>query len=582
MNHPTSNPLELRNVTLSFDGGHPVLLEVSLAIRPGEFVGIIGAPGSGKSSLLNLMAGVIPHYQPGTIEGQALVFGRDTRELSLPEIATHVGMVTQDPENQLFNLLVEDEVVWAMENRGYARDVMEDRLGETLAFFDIVALRNRITYDLSGGEKQRVALAATHICHLDILMLDSPTSQLDPVGASMVIESIRKILREHQTVIMVEDKIDELLEHADRLIVLHRGQVALDVPPAELGEHVELFHDIGMRLPEVVELTHRLRKSGVAFPRMPVDLGDAVDLYRDLLNSDRPNASRAPTEDLPGDDDRSHLVLSDVSFTYPPPRTINAVKNVSLSVPRASFVAIIGKNGSGKTTLARCISGYLKPSQGRVSISGREVHQLKLQERVQRVGYVFQNPDHQIFKDSVRTDVEFGLENLGWERSAIDARVDHVLDMLRLRQFEEMHPYRLSKGNRQRLAIAAIAAMKPDVLIIDEPTTGQDPHHAREVMELLQSLQSEGVTIIVVTHAMNLVGEYCDRVIALSEGAVLIDGAPHDVFASGDVLQVTSVEPPPVAQLALRLGVSPPPLTMDDATSLFTALLQHDDGRESR
>ena len=352
------------------------------------------------------------------------------------------------------------------------------------------------------------------------------------------------------------------------------------MPPAELSEHVVLFQEIGMRLPDVVELTRRLQKRGVAFPRMPLDLNDAVGLYQSRIDPIGVKPAVAPAKPAQEGVDQNHLALDNVSFTYPPPRTISAVRNVTLSIPRGSFVAIIGRNGSGKTTLARCMSGYVRPSAGRVTIAGREVHKLKLNERVQRVGYVFQNPDHQIFKDPVRADVEFGLTNLGWERAAIDRQVDHVLDALQLRQFEHEHPYRLSKGNRQRLAIAAIAVMKPDILIIDEPTTGQDPRHARQVMELLKSLQAEGTTIVVVTHAMNLVGEYCERVIALSEGAVLADGTPQEVFASTDLLRRTSIEPPPVAQLALRLGVHPLPLTMDGATALFSALMRSDNGIE--
>ena len=571
-NNPTYS-IELKDVSLFFDDSQPALKNINLAIQPGEFVGIIGGPGSGKSTLLNLMAGVIPHYQVADIKGQALLNGIDTLELNLAKIATHIGMVTQDPENQLFNLLVKDEIVWALENRGYEQEDMEDRLVETLAFFNISKLRDRITYDLSGGEKQRVALASTHIFQPDILMLDNPTSQLDPVGSNMVIESIKKILAQHQTVIMVEDKIDELLEHADRLVFLHAGQIVLDVKPDALSEHVEQLHEIGVRPPEVIELSHRLRRNGIQLNRIPIGLSDAVALYQEHLNGHRPSDDLFERDENTIKKPSDHLVISNLSFTYPPPRTIQALKSVDLSIEPGSFVAIIGRNGSGKTTLARCISGYLKPTTGQVTIGGIDTHRLKLEQRVKKVGYVFQNPDHQIFKDSVKTDVEFGPQNMGWSPEEVAKRTGHVLEMLRLDQYGETHPYMLSKGNRQRLAIAAIAAMTPEILIIDEPTTGQDPVHARQVMDLLASLQQEGITIIVVTHAMHLVGEYCDRVIAMNEGEVLIDGSPRDVFAHPELLEKTSVVPPPVAQLSLELGITPPPLTIEDATDLFTAIL---------
>ena len=561
--------IQLKGVSLSYDGVQDILRNLNFAIRPGEFVGVVGAPASGKTTFLNLIAGIIPHYEPAIIKGQIFIQGEDTQTLNLSKIAQRVGVVSQDPENQLFNLLVKDEVVWGLENRGYEVCEMEGLLTDTLAFFNISTLRERITYDLSGGEKQRVALAATYVSRPNILILDNPTSQLDPAGSVMVIESIKRILQGHQTVIMVEDKIDELLEHADRLLFLHNGEIVLDVPPKELGQHVEILHKIGIRLPEVIQLEHQLQTQGVSLGRMPLHMNDAVVLFRERLNGR--SATMAAKQRSQSNTD-TQLVISDVSFIYPPPRTIHALQSINLAVQRGSFLAIIGQNGSGKTTLARCVSGYLKPTHGKVTVNGTNVHQLRLQERVQLISYVFQNPDHQIFKDTVRKDVEFGPENLGWSAGKITEHTDRVLRMLSLDRYADIHPFRLSQGNRQRLAIASIAAMAPQILIIDEPTTGQDPVHARQVMDLLKALQAEGTTIIVVTHAMNLVGEYCDRVIALSDGQILIDDTPEQVFSHPEILEKTSVVPPPVAQLALLLGITPPPLTVDEAAKLFGEL----------
>lgn len=569
-------PIELQGVTFSYEGDRPLLRDIDLTIGEGEFVGIIGTSGSGKSTLLNIMAGVIPHYIQGNLLGEIRIRGIETRQLSLPEIARHVGVVTQDPENQLFNLLVRDEVVWALENRGFTRSAMEERLRETLAFFDISHLPDRITYDLSGGEKQRVVLAATYCFWPEILIVDNPTSQLDPVGSQMVIESFKRILRAGQTIVMVEDRIDELLEHADRLVFLHQGRIILDVSPAHLSEHADVLAAIGIRPPEVIELTQRLRAAGATLNRVPSGLDDAIELFRAALDGRSP-VPAAPVETSSTEIRQAHpphLVVEDVSFSYPPPRVIRALNGINLSLEHSSFVAVIGKNGSGKTTLARCMSGYLRPGQGQVLIDGQSVHRLPLRTRTQKVGYVFQNPDHQIFKDPVRTDIEFGPRNLGWSQEKIRERVDWVLDRLRLRPFEHVHPFMLSKGNRQRLAIAAIAVMEPEVLIVDEPTTGQDPAHAREIMDLLTELREEkGLTIVIITHSMNLIGDYADRVIALSEGQILIDGTPRDVFAHPEILERTSVVPPPVTQLALKLGLRPPPLTVDEAVERLLPLL---------
>lgn len=276
--------IELRHVTFGYRNSTvPVLRDVNLTVFKGEFLGIVAPVGSGKSTLLYLMAGVIPHYTQGQLEGEVIIFGKDTRTMSLPEVASHVGLVMQDPEMQLFNLLVRDEIVWGLENRGYSREEMKTRLTETLRFFNIEALRDRITYDLSGGEKQRVALTAVYITQPQILLLDHPTSQLDPVGASSVIESIRKLIEKQITVVMVEDKIDELLEHADRLILLDQGEIRLDCPPREFCTHTSELKQAGIRPPQVTELSMQLKALGLPIPFLPLNLDEAETIFRQLL-----------------------------------------------------------------------------------------------------------------------------------------------------------------------------------------------------------------------------------------------------------------------------------------------------------
>jgi energy-coupling factor transport system ATP-binding protein len=564
-------PLQLRDVSFSYPSSiEPVLRNINLTIHSGEFVGIIAPTGSGKSTLLGLLGGIIPHYVRGDLHGQVLLDGVDTRELSLRKFASRVGMVLQDPDSQLFNLLVRDEIVWGLENRGVPRTQMDARLDSILNFFNITALRDRITYDLSGGEKQRVVMAAVAVSQPDILLFDNPTSQLDPLGSELVIESVKRILEVHRTVVMVEDKLDELLEHADRLILLHRGEIVLDCPPAEFVRHEAELERAGIVPSSVAQLSLRLARAGHLDGTLPLTLADAVPVFRRLFPGAAPATAPRLPERAPMAAERVSIDVRDVRFVYPPPRPIPAVKGVSLTFERASFVAIIGQNGSGKTTLARCLSGYLTPTSGSVLVGGENVHHLKTFRRARRIGYVFQNPSTQLFRQSVYDEVAFSLEYQGIAPAEVAERVEAILRMLDLWEQRDLHPFRLSLGNKQRLAIACIAVLQPDALIVDEPTTGQDPRHARAVMELLTRLRDQdGTTIITITHAMALAAEYCDRVVAMCRGEVLLDGTPRDVFAQRDVLATTFVKPPSITQLALELGMVPPPLNVDEAATMM-------------
>jgi energy-coupling factor transport system ATP-binding protein len=284
---------------------------------------------------------------------------------------------------------------------------------------------------------------------------------------------------------------------------------------------------------------------------------------------------RAPVPVAISDRSRStaeapRVTVEDLSFTYPPPRRTHALRGVELTFPARAVVAVVGQNGSGKTTLARCLSGHLKPSSGLVRVDGRDVHRMSVRARAANVGYVFQNPDHQIFKDPVLEDVIFGPVNLGASRPEALEAAERVMRALDLWEVRDLHPFRLSKGGRQRLAIAAIAVMRPPVLIIDEPTTGQDLQESDAIMTLLVELAREaGQTVIVITHAMHLVAAHCDLMAALCEGEVIAFGPPEEVFRQEELLRRTFVKPPAVTALGNRLGLEPRPLTVEDAVDRF-------------
>ncbi|OLC23611.1 MAG: hypothetical protein AUH40_10695 [Chloroflexi bacterium 13_1_40CM_65_17] len=554
------DPIVLDGVGFAFPALPPLLHDVNLTISEGEVVALVGPTGCGKSTLLHICAGVIPHFISGDLTGIVRVFGTNTAETSLARIASNIGTVTQDPENQLFNLIVADEIAWGMENRGFARPDIRRGLDRALDFFRIPHLRDRITYDLSGGEKQRVVLAANYAPAPKLFVLDDPTSQLDPIGAQQVLSGIQALAESGQTILLVESKLEEIWSLVDRVVLLHNGTIELDTTRDQLDRHLERFTAANVPLPQLVELGARLRRRGVAVPALPPNPDNAAPLLSGIRA--QPVESERPADETR----RTRVDVKGLSYRYPPPRRTLAVDGVDLEIPAGSVVGVVGQNGSGKTTLARCLSGHLSPSAGSVSVDGRDVHRMSVRERAATVGYVFQNPDHQIFKDPVLEDVVFGPVNLGATREKAIESAERVLRALDLWEVRNLHPFRLSKGGRQRLAIAAIAVMQPPVMIIDEPTTGQDLQESHAIMTLLVDLARDaGQTVIVITHAMHLVAEHCDLMAALFEGRLIAFGPPEQVFRNEELLRQTFVKPPAVTALGNRLGLEPRPLTLEDA-----------------
>lgn len=560
--------ITLEGVGFAFPGERPLLHDIDFRVSEGEVVAVVGPTGSGKSTLMHICAGVIPHFISGDLTGRVNVLGMDTRESSLARIAARIGTVTQDPENQLFNLIVADEVAWGMENRGWEREETRHGLTRALDFFRIPHLRDRITYDLSGGEKQRVVLAANHAPEPQLFILDDPTSQLDPIGAEEVLAGVRALAESGRTILVVESKLEEIWSLVDRVVLLNGGTIQLDAPRRTLDRHLERFTDARVPLPQLVELGARLRRRGLTVGTLPSDPEGAAGVLRDVPRSTV--AAAAPDVDGSTSAEPPRVHTAGLSYTYPPPRRTQALKQVEVSFPAGAVVAVVGQNGSGKTTLARCMSGHLKPTTGSVRVDGREVHRMSVRKRAATVGYVFQNPDHQIFKDPVLEDVVFGPMNLGASRAEALEGAERVMRALDLWDVRDLHPFRLSKGGRQRLAIASITVMRPPVLIIDEPTTGQDLQESHAIMSLLAQLAREaGQTVVVITHAMHLVAAHCDLMVALCEGEVIASGSPEQVFRQEDLLRRTFVKPPAVIALGNRLSLEPRPLTIDDAVGRF-------------
>jgi len=563
-------PVVLENVSFSYRGSNTVLRDVNLKIRRGEFFGIVGPTGAGKTTLLYAISGVVPHYYSGLLSGRVVTCGLDTSRHTLNEISRKANLVMQDPESQLFNLHVTEELRWGLENLGVSNDEIDERVNQVAKFMKIDNLKDRLTFNLSGGEKQKVAIASVYALEPEVILLDEPTSELDSQGSDLVFEVVRKLTsRKGTTVIMVEHKVEQLAEFADRIALMNDGKILTISEPREFFLNGAL-HEAGIDPPQIVELGHRL-KSRFPASRIPLTLAEAVQAYGGFPRSYNGSDNHAHGKRAKVRDSSSKPIIDvvDLELTYPPPHEHTALKDINLTIDRGEFTALIGHNGSGKTTLARCIVGLLKPTRGRVYVNGVDNRNIPLSRMAQSVGFVFQNPNHQLFNDTVWSEITCGLKNLKKPRDYIKQRGEEVLKLMDLERYRDIHPFRLGEGTKQRVAVASILAMNPELLIVDEPTTGHSPRESMMVCQLLQSLNKEGMTILMVTHSMPLVAQYATRVIVLADGKIVDDGPPRHIFNNTKVLDIAGMHPPQISRLGLLLDLRPPPLTVDEMEKAF-------------
>ncbi|MFN2289576.1 MAG: ABC transporter ATP-binding protein [Anaerolineae bacterium] len=499
-------------------GGSPVLSEVSLEIQEGEFLLVMGPSGSGKSTLLRCLNGLVPHFYGGVMAGQVEVDGRDPVALGPKGMADRVGFVLQDPEAQFVVDKVEDELAFALENQGLDPLLMRKRIEEVLDQLNIADLRNRSVSTLSGGERQRVAIAAVMTLQPHVLVLDEPTSQLDPQGAEEVLDTLVKLNQDlGLTVILSEHRLERVVQYVDRILYLPGvGQAPiLDHPRAVLGQ---------------VEMTPPLVTLAKALDWSPLPL-----TIKEGRRYAREHSWPAGTQDgnLPGTVAASAPVSVSVEglrFSY---NGHPALQDISLEVHRGELVALMGRNGSGKTTLLKQLVGLLKPDRGRVQIAGPDVErgmdtrQAGLDEIIRVVGYVPQNPDALLFGDTVRQELDFTRRGHGLPAGSYDP----VLSALSLEPYADRYPRDLSVGERQRVALASILVAEPQILLLDEPTRGLDYHQKEALTGFLQAEKERGRTIIMATHDVELAAQCADRVVLLGEGQIVVDGPARQVMS---------------------------------------------------
>ena len=535
----------------------PVLRGVDLDVPAGEVVVVMGASGGGKSTLLRTLNALIPGFVRGSFDGDVEVLGRDATATGTSDLAEQVGTVMQDYEAQLFSTSVESEVAFGPENLAVPPEEIGRRIDRALELAGLEDLgRRREPAGLSGGQKQRLVFASVLAMQPELLVLDEPTSDLDPKGARDVVEIVRSLAdgdEGPETIVLVTHEIEQALL-ADSAVLLKDGRLFRQGPTGEVFTDVDALRESRVELPPVVDAFDRL---GWPEADLPVTVEEAADR---VAEADRHWTPPEPSASAPagsgGDPGEVRFEATDVRYSYETDRgSITAVDGVDLEIRDGEVVAIVGHNGSGKTTLAKQLNGLLEPDAGRVEWRGRDVREYDAAEVGREVGYVFQNPDHQIFESSVRDEVAFGPKNFGIEGDELDARVEDAIETVDLGPLADSDPFALSKGQRQRVALASILATRPGAIVFDEPTTGLDADQQASFMDLVARLnREEGLTVVMVTHDMGSVARYAPRTVVMADGRKVADRRTRELFADRDALDRWQLDAPQPVRLSNELA----------------------------
>ncbi len=572
--------LRLRDVRYRYAGSpRTVIDDLDLDLGPGEVTGIVGPNDAGKTTLCLVASGLAPTSIGGRLDGSVLLDGRETRDLRPYEAAAACGILFQNPLTQLSGTTatVWEEVAFGPSNLGLEVEEIAARVDWALATVGITALAARDPERLSGGQAQLTALASILALRPQVLVLDEPTSLLDPAGTRLVGEALAKLavdtgtamaLVEHKTDLLAATARDVALMEAGRIIETAAAGRLLSTPGLEAH---------GVAAPSPVRLARRIRAAGI-------DLDEPLLAALGLATAPGAAPAATPTTTVPGStpeilsrgaSDNAVIELEDVVFDYPGP--VRALDGVSLRIEPGQTVAIVGQNGSGKSTLVRHLNGLLRPTAGRVRIGGRDIRATHVADLARQVGLAFQDPDRQIFAGRVRGEVEFGPRNLGVRDPELAEVVTASLGSLGLGGDADTHPYDLGYSRRKLLSLASIVALRSPILVLDEPTTGQDARGVALIERLVGSLAASGRTVIAITHDMRFAAENFGRVVAMRAGQVVLDGSPEEVFAeaSWPALASTYLEPPLAAAVGARLGLGSTPRT----DSLVAALAARARGR---
>ena len=572
-------------------GTHRAIDEVNLDIQPGQFIAILGHNGSGKSTLAKHMNAIL-----APTEGTMWVDGKDTKEEdNIWDVRQTAGMVFQNPDNQIIGTVVEEDVGFGPENLGVPTEEIWERVEQSLQSVGMIEYRHHSPNKLSGGQKQRVAIAGVVAMRPKCIVLDEPTAMLDPNGRKEVLRTVEELRkREKVTVILITHYMEEVIG-ADRVIVMDKGHVVMDGTTREIFSRVELLKKYRLDVPQVTLLAYELKQKGFAIPDGILTVDELVaalegcgmktaqvkkvlaggtvrdeaiadQIYGNAMTTVIQENAAQNREQIP------ILKLKNVSYVYSPDTAYErkALKDINLDIYEGQFIGVIGHTGSGKSTMIQHLNGLIRATSGALYYQGENIYAEKynLRELRNNVGLVFQYPEHQLFEVDVLSDVCFGPKNQGLSEEECRERALEALQLVGLpEKYYESSPFDLSGGQKRRVAIAGVLAMKPKVLVLDEPTAGLDPKGRDEILDQIAYLQKEGdLTVILVSHSMEDIAKYVDRIVVMNKGSKMYDGTPKEVFAKYRELEKVGLAAPQVTYIMHALAAKGVPVNVEATT----------------
>ena len=543
--------IEFKDFTFQyFSQAEPTLHNINLTIYEGEKVLIVGPSGSGKSTLGHCINGLIPFSYRGNMQGSVIVGGLDTQKASLFELSKKVGTVLQDSDGQFVGLTVGEDIAFSLENDCVPQEEMRKTVQQVADIVDMGQLLKSSPYELSGGQKQRVAFAGVMVGDVPALLFDEPLANLDPATGKTAIDLIDRIQKQYnKTVVIIEHRLEDVLyRHVDRIILVSDGRIAADMTPDALIA-ADILAKYGIREPLYATA---LKYAGV---HITEDMGAGrmetlkLDMVRDQLL-----AWNAARKVVPAQEEKPPILeVEGLHFQYTKKRKI--LKDISFTIREGEMVSIVGTNGAGKSTLAKVICGFVTESAGDIRFKGESLKGQTIKERAQRIGYVMQNPNQMICKSMIFDEVALGLRLRGVDEKTVEEKVNHALKICGLAPFRKWPISALSFGQKKRVTIASILVMEPQILILDEPTAGQDYHHYTEIMEFLKSLNRQGVTILMITHDMHLMLEYTPHAIVISDGRKIGDSTAVQVLTNAETAAAANLKLTSLYDLAVACGI---------------------------
>jgi len=554
--------IEIQELTFKYAEAKKNALEnVTLNIQKGDFVGIIGESGAGKTTLCSCLNALIPHHYTGDFYGSVKVEGQDTFDVKPDKLALKVGSVFQDIESQIVSYFVEDEILFGLENFGVPANQIEERITEALEALGISELRHREISTLSGGQKQKVVFASIIALKPDYLILDEPTGELDPASSLQIFKLLKKLNEERGiTVIVAEQKIMLLCEFVKKLIVLEKGTVVHYGEIRSTLTHQREMEEAGINCPRVLTLTGKMMEEGLTpsgmktEERICLNTQEAADFIKRMMGNNchvktDDDSLKPSQEPVTEPSEQPVLEFKNVCFSYN--ETAN-VHDLNVKIQKGDFTAITGSNGAGKSTFSKLCNGLLQPSAGDVFVLGQNTKRNKVSSLAKHIGFLFQNPDRQICCSTVEEEIAFSLKNNGLSKEEIQRKVEATIKEFGFDAKTE--PFNMSRGQRQRLCLACLIALNPEILILDEPTTGLDYRECMEMMNRIRELNENGTTVIMVCHDMEVVLDFAKSVIVMNRGEILAQGATREILSNKELLAKARLLQPQIAATCSLLG----------------------------